>query len=125
VSDRIHSRRKPLIIAYALQALAYLAISLTGSYPLLIAGMASFGLGWGMRAVLSNTFFIENVEFRDRDLALSIYITMFGVGQFLGSILAGALSASVSTPGMLQLSAVLLLLAIGLLAFTTKEKQKT
>jgi predicted MFS family arabinose efflux permease len=121
VSDRIHSRRTPLIVAYALQALAYLAISLTGSFSLLLAGMASFGFGWGMRAVLSNTFFIENVEVRDRDLALSIYISMFGVGQFLGSILAGALSASVSTPGILQLSAVLLGLAIVLMTRITTE----
>lgn len=121
VSDRLRSRRVPLIVAYALQALAFLAISLTGSYPLLLGGMAAFGLGWGMRAVLSNTFYVENVEARDRDLGLSIYISMFGVGQFLGSILAGVLAVSLPTPSILQLSVLLLGVAIALMTFTIHE----
>lgn len=124
ISDRINSRKKPLIIAYALQALAYVAISMTGSYSLLLIGMVSFGLGWGMRAVLSNTFFIENMEVRDRDFALSIYITMFGVGQFLGSSLAGTLLTIISTATILQLSASLILPAILIMVFIVKEDSK-
>ena len=97
---------------------------MTGSYSLLLIGMVSFGLGWGMRAVLSNTFFIENMEVRDRDFALSIYITMFGVGQFLGSSLAGTLPTIISTATILQLLAGLILPAILIMVFIVKEDSK-
>jgi DHA1 family multidrug resistance protein-like MFS transporter len=121
ISDKINSRKTPLISANLLQFLAYLVISLTGDYYLLLLGMIFFGLGWGIRAVLNATFFIESVESKDKELALSISVTTFGIGSLLGSTLVGVLASFLPTMDILKLAAPPLFLCVLLMIFFTSD----
>jgi predicted MFS family arabinose efflux permease len=87
--------------------------------------MVFFGLGWGIRAVLNATFFIESVETRDKELALSISVTTFGVGSLLGSTLVGILSSSFPTTELLKLASPPLFVCVVLMVFFTRDHTQT
>ncbi|UCH02305.1 MAG: MFS transporter [Candidatus Bathyarchaeota archaeon] len=124
IMDIIGSRKRPLIIAYIFHTLAFLSISLTSNYLFLVVGMILFGLGWGMRAVSGTTFLIENVQVADKDLALSMYVTTFGIGRFFGSIFVGALAPLLNTYDILKIPAVFIFLVIvAMILFAKEEKQ--
>jgi DHA1 family multidrug resistance protein-like MFS transporter len=121
ISDKIGSRKTPLISANLLQFLAYFVISMTGNYHLLLLGMIFFGLGWGIRAVTNATFFIESVESRDKELALSISVTTFGIGSLFGSILVGIISSFIPTIDILKLAVPPLFLCVLIMTFFTSD----
>lgn len=124
ITDMIGSRKRLLIIAYILHVLAFLSISLTSNYLFLVVAMILFGLGWGMRAVLSTTFLIENVHAEDKDLALSVFVTTFGIGRFLGSTFVGALAPLLNTYDILKTPAVFILLVIIVMMLFAKEEKQ-
>lgn len=122
ISDKIGNRKKPLILSSVFHILAFLTISLTSNYLLLVLAMIIFGLGWGTRAAIGSTLLIENLESKDRGLALSISITLFGVGRFLGSSFAGFTSSFLPVNDLFKLSIPLFSSVILVLAFVINEK---
>jgi DHA1 family multidrug resistance protein-like MFS transporter len=123
ISDKIGNRKNPLILSGLLHILAFLTISLTSDYLLLILAMIIFGLGWGTRVAVGNTLLIENLESEDRGLALSISITLFGVGRFLGSSFAGFTSPFLPANDAFKLSIPLFLSVILVLVLVIKERR--
>ncbi len=124
ISDKIRSRKIPLIVSFSLYAATYLIISMTGDYFFLLLAMILFGLGWGMRAVVNTTFLTENVDLIDREMALSISITTFSIGSFIGSTLAGSITFFLSTPDIFKISAILFLPVIIAVIVLTKEENR-
>ena len=120
ISDKI-GRKKPLILAYTLNFLAYFTVSLTGSYPLLVLAMAAFGIGWGTIAVVSNTLITENANPEDGGLVLSITQTVASVGQLLGSVFAGMITIAIATSGIFKLSSFLFLIPVLSLILFVRE----
>lgn len=123
ISDKIGNRKNPLILSGLLHIIAFLAISLTSNYLLLVLAMIIFGLGWGTRVAVGNAFLIENLESEDRGLALSISITLLGVGRFLGSTFAGFTSPFLPANDAFKLSIPLFLSVILVLALVIKERR--
>lgn len=97
-------------------------MSITGNYFLLLSAMIVFGLGWGMRVALGNTLLVENLDNRDRGLALSISIASFGAGQFLGSAFAGFATSFLLTNDVFKLAIPLYLSSIIVLTLAIREK---
>jgi len=121
-SDRIGSRKYLLILSSGFHVLAYTIMSITGNYFLLVSAMIVFGLGWGMRVALDNTLLVENLDNRDRGLALSISIASFGAGQFLGSAFAGFATSFLLTNDVFKLAIPLYLSSIIVLTLAIREK---
>ena len=124
ISDKIGSRKKPLIMSYILLALVYFIISMTGNYFLLVLAMVVFGFGWGIRAAVGNTLLVESVNSENRGLALSIYNTIFTTGQFLGSSLVGVMVPILTATEIFKLSSLYYLLGILILTIAVSEKTR-
>ncbi len=124
-SDRLGSRRKPLIGSFVFYITAFAIITVTGSLPLIGIGMALFGIAWGIKAAVSNTFLIENVGPTDRGLGLSLFITMLDAGTFTGSLLAGFLALSFRATHIFGISILLFVFSFFLAVVGTEDMRKS
>lgn len=88
--DRI-GYRWPLLLAFAMLTLAYLAISESGNTYVLIFAMVIHGLGHGMRAVTGWSLLGHYTQSRTRNIAASYMSTVISIGEAVGAVVAGAL----------------------------------
>ena len=107
-----------IVIAAILYGVGYFALALSNvlSISLIIALVLGFSLM--MQMASSNTIVQTIVEDQKRGRVLSLFV-MAGRGiESLGSLLFGAIAASLGTPGTLMIAGILCLLAVA--AFAAK-----
>ena len=120
LSDRI-GRRRPFIFALSLAVAVYALLGTVDSFGPLIVVMSLFGISWGMRIAPSMALVSDSVLDVDRPLALVLFMTMFDIGSAMGSLLAGFSSAILSQQTLLLICAPILLVALLVFAFFSKE----
>ena len=84
--------------------------------------MAIYGLAWGMRIVPDTTILTDNVEYRDRGLALAMLMSMFAMGNSMGSFVAGVAYTLLPMATIFQMVAGILFLGVIVLFITIREK---
>ena len=85
--------------------------------------MAIYGLAWGMRIVPDTTILTDNVEYRDRGLALAILMSMFAMGTSMGSLVSGVAYTLLPMATIFQITAGVLF--VGVLILFTLIRDKT
>lgn len=83
-------RRAVLAAGFACLAAACCLYPRTGSLPALLAVQALFGSGVGLIMPLTMASAIQNIPNEKRGAAMGIYQAVYGLGMFLGPVLAGA-----------------------------------
>ena len=106
--------KRLLLLAYSLLSFFYLAVPSLSSFHLLLLLMAVNGIGWGVRVVSDQTIASEILEPEVRGLGTAFLGTMFSIGRFLGSLLAGIFATLMPIPRVIRIFGVLPVL--GLLA---------
>jgi predicted MFS family arabinose efflux permease len=122
IMDKIGGK-KPLILSFFLHFLTLIIISIANNYPLLILAMVIFGFGWGIQVVNSNAILSSSVNPDDRSLVLSISLTMSGIGQLLGSTIAGLITPLFSMHDIFRFSAFLYLPSILIIILFIREEK--
>jgi MFS family permease len=107
-----------IVIAAILYGVGYFALALSNvlSISLIIALVLGFSLM--MQMASSNTIVQTIVEDQKRGRVLSLFVMARRGIESLGSLLFGAIAASVGTPGTLMIAGILCLLAVA--AFAAK-----
>lgn len=121
IVDKI-GKKIPILIAFSLAVIAFLIFSVTTNYTIIIVAMAIYGLAWGMRIVPDTTILTDNVEYRDRGLALAILMSMFAMGSSMGSLVAGVAYTLLPMATIFQMIAGILFLGVIVLFTTIKDK---
>ena len=113
VSDRV-GRKRVIIPSACVISLNLLLISQVRGYPLFIAAGFLGGLGQGFIFPALSTYVIDVLGPENRGLAISLYLTLFDIGNGLGGPLFGAVSDLAGYRAM-YVAAGALMLAAGLL----------
>ena len=119
--DKI-GKKIPILIAFSLAVIAFLIFSVTTNYTIILVAMAIYGLAWGMRIVPDTTILTDNVEYRDRGLALAILMSMFAMGSSMGSFMAGVAYTLLPMATIFQMIAGILFVGVIVLFTTIREK---
>jgi len=106
--DKI-GHKLPIIIAFALLATAFLALSETTSIYLLASAMIIYGAAHGMRAVAEWSMLGDYAPLETRNIATAYLSTIFNVGGAFGAITAGALSVVMDIPSIFRLASIIIL----------------
>jgi MFS family permease len=88
VSDRV-GRFRVLVPAMVLLALAFPALALVQSLPLLLGVAVLYGLGFGSARATLNALMVDTVPAETRGMAMSVAYGSFDLGIGLGSYLLG------------------------------------
>jgi MFS family permease len=120
ISDRV-GRRKPFITAYLLVIVSFVMISQFKRFDLLLVAMAIYGIGWGVRIAPSMALANESVPEEDRSIALAVFMTMFDVGNIIGSLATGLTSSVLSTNMLMFLCAPVMLVALVIFVLFSRE----
>lgn len=115
-------KKKPILLAVSLAATTFLIFSVTNDFVIILVAMALFGLAWGMRIILDTAILTTSVESGDRGLALSILMSMFAVGNSVGSFVAGVTYTLLPMALIFQISSAILVSGVIILAVTIKEE---
>ena len=121
IVDKI-GKKIPILIAFSLAVIAFLIFSVTTNYTVILVAMAIYGLAWGMRIVPDTTILTDNVEYRDRGLALAMLMSMFAMGNSMGSFVAGVAYTLLPMATIFQMVAGILFLGVIVLFTTIREK---
>jgi len=122
LSDKI-GRRKPLILSFAILALAFFMLSEVGDPVMIGITMLLYGLAHGTRAVSEWAFLGDVVPESDRSLSNSYFSSVFDLGNAVGGTISGSAAMFMSTPTILKATAVFTSTSIFVVAFTkTKSK---
>jgi len=113
VSDRV-GRKRVIVPSACVISLNLLLISQVRGYPLFIAAGFLGGLGQGFIFPALSTYVIDVLGPENRGLAISLYLTLFDIGNGLGGPLFGAVSDLAGYRAM-YVAAGALMLAAGLL----------
>lgn len=103
IGDRI-GRKKPILFAYSLVFLAYLAISEVDDPFFIGLAMAAIGLGWGMRAVSEWGIVLDEMPPDIRELANASLFIFFDVGRAVGSSLGGLGAEIIPIPEVFKIA---------------------
>jgi len=122
ICDRI-GRKCSFLITYIVMILGFFLISLDTTILIIGIGMALIGSSQGMAAPVTTILFHENVDERDRLLALSIYLTNMEIGTIISSIFVSIFIKTMSVLSMFAFSAIILIFAIFIfmIGFNTKN----
>lgn len=99
----------PIITAYPLLAVAFLALSETSSIYLLTLAMIIYGAAHGMRAVTEWSMLGDYAPLEARNVATAYLSTIFNVGAAFGAVTAGALSVVMDIPSIFKLASIIVL----------------
>lgn len=122
ISDKI-GRKKPLILSFAILALAFFLLSEAGDPVMIGITMVLYGLAHGTRAVSEWAFLGDVVPESDRNLSNSYFSSVFDLGNAVGGTIAGSAAMFMSTPTILKATALFTSTSIFVVAFTkTKSK---
>jgi MFS family permease len=89
-----YGQTRILCAGFALCAAACAAFSVSYHAPLLFFTQALFGVGMGLILPITFTGAILNIPPEKRGVAMGFYQSIYGVGMFLGPILAGSIVAA-------------------------------
>ncbi len=89
LADRF-GRGRVLCAGFACVAIACCLYPFTRSPALLFINQAIFGIGTGMILPLTMALAIQNISAEKRGAAMGMYQAIYGVGMFVGPVLAGA-----------------------------------
>ncbi len=120
LSDRI-GRRKPFIAAYLLVIVSFVLLSYSRRFEILLVALALYGVGWGVRIAPSMALAIESVSEEDRPIALAVFMTMFDVGNIVGSLATGFTSGFLPTNVLMLICAPIMLVAVVIFTVFSKE----
>jgi MFS family permease len=120
LSDRI-GRRKPFIAAYLLVIVSFVLLSYFRRFEILLVALALYGVGWGVRIAPSMALAIESVSDEDRPIALAVFMTMFDVGNIVGSLATGFTSSFLPTNVLMLICAPIMLVSIIIFTVFSKE----
>ncbi len=120
LSDRI-GRRKPFIAAYLLVIVSFVLLSYFRRFEILLVALALYGVGWGVRIAPSMALAIESVSEEDRPIALAVFMTMFDVGNIVGSLATGFTSSFLPTNVLMLICAPIMLVAVVIFTVFSKE----
>jgi MFS family permease len=120
LSDRI-GRRKPFIAAYLLVIVSFVLLSYFRRFEILLVALALYGVGWGVRIAPSMALAIESVSDEDRPIALAVFMTMFDVGNIVGSLATGFTSSFLPTNVLMLICAPIMLVSIVIFTVFSKE----
>ncbi len=120
LSDRI-GRRKPFIAAYLLVIVSFVLLSYSRRFEILLVALALYGVGWGVRIAPSMALAIESVSDEDRPIALAVFMTMFDVGNIIGSLATGFTSSFLPTNVLMLICAPIMLVAVVIFTVFSKE----
>ena len=120
LSDRI-GRRKPFIAAYLLVIVSFVLLSYSRRFEVLLVALALYGVGWGVRIAPSMALAIESVSDEDRPIALAVFMTMFDVGNIVGSLATGFTSSFLPTNVLMLICAPIMLVSIVIFTVFSKE----
>jgi len=120
LSDRI-GRRKPFIAAYLLVIVSFVLLSYSRRFEVLLVALALYGVGWGVRIAPSMALAIESVSDEDRPIALAVFMTMFDVGNIVGSLATGFTSSFLPTNVLMLICAPIMLVAVVIFTVFSKE----
>jgi len=96
----------PIILAFALLAVAFLTISETNSIFFLICAMVIYGVAHGVRAVAEWSTLGDCAPSEASNIATAYLSTMFNVGEALGAVAAGALSILFNIQAIFKLASL-------------------
>lgn len=118
ISDRI-GRKKPLMIGFALSALAFATLALAHSFIYLALGMLIYGVAWGVRVPPSSALLTDTQPPEDLSVAIAALWTSADIGGAVGRAIAGSLAAFAPFPTLMvsltsMFTAALILLSVGL-----------
>lgn len=99
-SDR-RGRIGPLGAGLLLVGLGLLTLALGLARPLLVLGMTSFGLGFGLLFPSASALVVEATEPVERGSAFGLFYALYSVGVILGAILSGYLAEWAGTASTL------------------------
>ncbi|MBS7637277.1 MFS transporter [Candidatus Bathyarchaeota archaeon] len=122
ISDRV-GRKAPLVASYISSIAAYAVLSEARGINLLLLAMAIEGVAWGTRAVTEWALLGDVIRGGPSGVAVSYLSTMFEVGEGLGAIIAGSLSAVMPTGHVFRVAVALL--ALGTIPITLMRVKKS
>ena len=99
----------PIIVAFILLALAFLAFSEVKNFYLLAFAMIIYGAAHGMRAVTEWAMLGDYAPLEARNIATAYLSTIFNVGAAFGAVVAGVLSMVLNIPSMFRLASIIIL----------------
>ena len=106
LADRVGCKR-PIILAFTLLAVTFLAISEARDVYLLAFSMVIYGVAHGMRAVSEWSMLGECAPSEAGNVATAYLSTVFNVGAALGAVAAGALSVFLNVQIIFKLASVI------------------
>ena len=115
---------KIVVLAFAVAAVGYVIIGLSGSYNLVLLGLIIVGLGFGLLMPNLNVWLSSIVPDTLRGRALGGLTTFFFLGQFLSPIITQPISNTLSL-GQTYIVAGIALAAIALVFLTLNRQIKT
>jgi MFS family permease len=121
IADKV-GRKKPLLLGICLMFTTFIILSLSQNFFILFITMGLYGLGWGMRAVSSITLIGESASLEHRGVAMALYLLMIDLGIAAGSIIAGAAASIFSTQTIFQITALIVLPSIPVVAIAKSIK---
>jgi DHA1 family multidrug resistance protein-like MFS transporter len=91
MSDRVPGRRGPLAAGLSSIGLGMLILAVVPSLPGAIAGMAVFGLGFGVLFPAAAALVVESAERSERGAAFGVFYGVYSFGVVVGSVMSGML----------------------------------
>jgi MFS family permease len=119
-SDAI-GRKRPYLVACVLPVSALLIFSYATNLPLIAIACTTYGIGWGMNAVLSSTLLGDSVSRQAIGIAIAVSHSMFGLGKTIGSLATSFLTPLLPTPSIFVVSTVFGLLSLIFAVLLIKE----
>ena len=110
----------PIVLAFALITITFLAISEARSVCLLAFSMITYGAAHGMRAVSEWSMLGEYAPSEAGNVATAYLSTVFNVGAALGAATAGALSLILDVQLVFKLASAIILSAVIAISLTKK-----
>ncbi len=123
IGDRI-GRKKPILFAYSLVFLAYLAISEVDDPFLIGLALAAIGLGWGMRAVSEWGIVLDEMAPDIRELANASLFIFFDIGGAVGSSLGGLGAEIIPIPEVFKIASLAVLSGLLVMVMLTPKAPK-
>ncbi|MEM3073075.1 MAG: MFS transporter, partial [Candidatus Bathyarchaeia archaeon] len=118
ISDRI-GRKKPVMIGFALSALAFTTLALARGFIYLALGMLIYGVAWGIRVPPSSALLTDTQPPEDLSVAIAALWASADIGGAIGRAIAGSMAVLIPFSTLMlsltsMFSAALILLAAGL-----------